>query len=538
MDQFIIYLILFAIIIAIGQLFNKAIIPVSLILVIIGMILSFIPGIPSIEINPNLVLNVFLPILVYQISSFSSWIDVKKSARPIALLSIGHVIFITFLVAFVIHWLIPGIGWPMAFILGAVLSPPDDVAIVSIAEKIHMPHKVVTILQGEGLFNDATALVLFKFALAALLVQEFSAMHAVSSFFIIIIGEILYGLLVGHVIGKLRLYITNSKLYIISALLTPFIAYLPPEMLGGSGILATVIAGFIIGNRYSPHYQPEYRLVSFAMWPALAFTIQSLLFLLVGLDFRLILQNISTIPLHDIFIYSLATILTLILGRFFWVYVFVYFLPRALFPSLRKKEPSPPWQYPFIVSWAGMRGSISLAAALAVPFYPMVIEGSNPKALLLFLVFLVIVFTFILQGLTLPWLLKKLGIKKIADHEAVSDHITELSTRVVLVNAVLQWLLQYRKEVADDPKMLEEVKLHIQQYRLVKENLRERILNHNKNDTYNEQKITHSQFFIVTQIIEVERSELVRLWQTQKISLALRNKLMTRLDHHSRHITP
>ena len=195
------------------------------------------PGIPAIDLDPKVVLNIFLPILVYQISSFASWNDFKKNKRPIALLSVGHVIFITAIVAWVIHALIPELGWPLAFIIGAVLSPPDDVAIVAIAEKIRMPNRVITILKGEGLFNDATALILFRFALAALLTHQFSAVHAVTTFFAIIIGETLYGLAVGYIMGELKVKISNTVLHVIASVLTPFLAYTPAVMLGGSGVL-------------------------------------------------------------------------------------------------------------------------------------------------------------------------------------------------------------------------------------------------------------------------------------------------------------
>lgn len=537
MDQFETYLIFLGIIVIIGQLFSKSPIPTSLLLVIAGMLLGFVPNFPRIDLNPQLVLNIFLPILIYQISSFSSWIDIRKNFRPIALLSVGHVVFITFLVAIITHTLIPEFNWPLAIILGAVISPPDDVAIVSIAEKIRMPERVMTILEGEGMLNDATMLILFRFALAAVVTHEFAPMKAGSHFILIVCGETLYGLLLGYVMGELRAKIHNSTLHIIASFLTPFLAYFPVIKLGGSGIIATAVTGFVIGNVYAVRFNPEFRLISRAVWPALAFIIQSLVFLLVGLDLRMILNNISSISSSSLFLYSIVIILTIIIGRFIWVFGAMYYLPRILFPSIRKKDPYPPWQYPFVISWAGMRGGISLAAVLAVPTLPIMIEGANSRDLLIFLVFGAIVATLLLQGLTLPWILKILGIRKLGEYEEYKEHITELSVRKYLVKAVLRWLKEYKEQIKDNPKLLERVKLYIQEYRMTKTLLKERIAQHGDSALeHDEQAEIEDETSTLLQMIEVERAELLRLWRKEKISLGLRNKLLERLDHRSKHL--
>ncbi len=535
MEQIEIYVVLFSIVVIIGQIFSKSPVPISLLLVITGMLLSLLPNFPHIELNPNLVLNVFLPILIYKISSFSSWKDVKKNFRPIALLSVGHVIFITFLVAIIMHTLIPQMGWPLAFVLGAVISPPDDVAIVSIAETIRMPERIVTILEGEGMLNDATALVLFRFALAAVVTHEFSAVHAVSTFFAIIIGETFYGLLLGYIIGEIRLKIRNPVLHIIASILTPFLAYLPAEQLGGSGILATVVTGFIVGNVYAVRFTSDFRLISRAVWPALAFAIQNLLFLLVGLDMRSILESISSISTGHLMLYSIVTISVVIIGRFVWVFPAAY-LTRFLFPSIRKKDPYPPWQYPFVISWAGMRGGISLAAALAIPALPALIDGTSPKDLLVFLVFCVIMATLLLQGLSLPWLLKILGMHKHGQREKYDEHITELSTRLQMAQAVLRWLHTYKEQITDNLKLLAEVKLHIREYRMLRTQLRERIASHDGSLVHDEKAETLNEIFLLSQIIEIEREELLQLWRQEKINLTVRNKLLEQLDHRSKHL--
>lgn len=534
-----VYTALLAIVVIVGTLFSKSPVPTSLLLVITGMFLSLIPGFPHIDIKPDLVLDVFLPLLIYQISVSSSWKDVKKNLRPIALLSVGHVIFIAFLVAFVIHAVIPEMGWPLAFVLGAVVSPPDDVAIVSIAEKIHMPNRVLTILEGEGMLNDATALILFRFALVALVTHTFSPLHAVGAFFMVVIGETLYGLALGYVIGELRLRIRDPLIHMIASILTPFLAYLPAERLGGSGILATVITGFVIGHVYSVRFSPGFRLLSRAVWPTISFGIQSILFLMVGLDMRFIMGNIIVIPAKSLVLYSVVVIATVILGRFFWVFVAVTHLPRLLFPYILKKDPYPPWQYPFVVSWAGMRGAISLAAALAVPSLPLLVDGANPKDLLIFLVFWVIVATLVMQGLTLPWLMGVIGIRQYGQRERYSEHLAELKTRVQLTKAVLLWLNEYKSLVKDNPSLCAEITLRIRDYKMLKKQLRQRLKDHDgaaQHDESDETSELRDATFLSSQIISVERAALIGLWRKEKVTHAIKNKLLDEIDHHAKHV--
>ncbi len=530
-----IYLALFGIIVVLGQLFNRTAIPMALLLVITGMLLSFLPGMPILRLDPDIVLNIFLPILIYHISSSSSWRELRKNRRPVLSLSIGHVIFMAVVVAWVMHHLIPAMSWSLALLLGSLVAPPDDVAIVSIAEKIRMPARVVTILEGEGMFNDAAALILFRFSLAAIATNTFSIPAAVTDFVVVIVGETLYGFAVGWVMGEWRKHIHNTSLHMIASLLTPFVAYYPATHLGGCGVLATAVAGFMIGNRYAPYFSPEFRLVSRSIWPMLSFLVQSIVYLLLGLNLHLILRNISLVSLPILYFYSLIVIALVVVGRFVWVFPSVY-LPRFLSASLRKKDPYPPWQYPVIVSWAGMRGSISLAAALAVPVLPQIIEGVNTQDFLLFIVFSVIVVTFVLQGLTLPLLLKLLGVHKLGQQENYKNHLLELKTRLKLVRAVIRWLLTYKKSVENDNKILEQINLSLASYRRTKIMLVERIAEHTDGQPHDEVAEAHAENVVAAQIIAMERAELLRLWREEKINLHIRNKLLDRLDHRSHYI--
>jgi len=531
MEQIIQYLILFGIIVLVGQLFRKTPIPIALLLVIIGMLLSLFPIFPAVTLEPSIVLDIFLPLLVYQISSFSSWPALKRNVRPVMLLSVGHVIFITILIALAVHTILPQLGWGLAFLLGAVISPPDDVAIVSIAETIRMPTRIITILEGEGLFNDATALTIFRLALAAVLTNQFSVMHAALSFTAIIVGETIYGLAVGYILGELRTKLKNPSLHIIASILTPFIAYFPPILLGGCGVLATAITGFIIGNHYAVRFTPEFRLVSRAIWPSLAFALQNLLFLLVGLDLHSIVDSISSIPLTSLALYGGVIITVMIVGRFIWVYGAVYFLPRFLFPSILKKDPYPPWQYPLITSWSGMRGGISLAAALAVPLLPLTVDGANARDLIIFLVFCAITATLLLQGLSLPWLLTRIGAHKFGQREKYKDHLKELSVRLKMTVAVLDWLDKYNKKIGDDKQLIEKLKVHIMEYEMHKAHLEQRIEMHHTHQKHNAREEALQETFLLRQIIAVEKKYLLQLYHEEKISLEIRNRLLERMDH-------
>jgi len=525
------YIILLVVCTAVGLLFSKTSVPTPLILVMVGMLLSFMPGFPPISLRPELVLDVFLPLLVYPASTDLPWRDVKQNLRPIVLLSVGHVLFIAVLVAYVVHTLIPDLGWPMCFVMGAVIAPPDDLAILAIADKIRLPYRVITILKAESLLNDATALILFRFSLATLITEVFSPSNAVLAFFLVVIGETLYGFIVGHAMGQLRIRIQDPMLQMMASLITPFIAYLPAVKMGGSGVLATVITGFVIGHSYIEKFPPDIRLSSRAVWLALSFVLQSLLFLLVGLNLHLTLQGIATLSWHSITYYCTTIVLTVIIGRFIWVYPATY-LPRFLFPTIRKKDPYPPWQQPFMISWAGMRGVISLAAALAVPTLPTMIEGANPKDLLVFLVFAVITATLLIQGLSLPAMIKLLGLNKTGRQECYDEHLSEMTARLKIAKTVLRWLEKYKYEVKDNPDLYEKTQLRIREYQLRIQRLETSLTNHSDQEKHDTLQEFRESSRLSALINEIERHELLRLWRENKISFDVKTKLLQQLDHH------
>ncbi len=536
MEQIEVYILLLGIITLVGVLFQKISAPTTLFLVITGMLLTLIPDFPHIHLEANIVLHFFLPLLLYETSTLYPWREVRVNIRPIALLSVGHVLFITLLVAVVAHYLIPELNWPMAFVLGAVVAPPDDLAIVAIAEKNFLPRRLINILLGEAMLNDATALTLFRFALIALITQQFSPLHAMVNFWALVIGETLYGIALGYFIGKLRMRVYEPRLQIMISFLTPFLAYFPAQYLGGSGILSTVVTGLIIGHYYMDRFPPEVRLLGNSVWSTLGFLVQSFLFLLVGLDFRLITERISSIPVNNLILYAGIVIAVIIVGRFIWVYPAAY-LPRLLFPSLRQSEPKPPWQYPLLVSWSGMRGGVSLAAALAVPVLPTIALGVNPRDLVVFLVFCVIIVTLILQGLALPWVVKITGLHRQRQKETHEEYLAELYARIEMYKDASRWLHNYKKIVQEDEKLYEEVKFHLRQYKNLRQQCKDMLKQQTDQAFASEEAELHESLFLSSQVIEVEREALKRLWRNSKIDLVVRNKLLQQLDLRSKHLT-
>jgi len=536
MDQIEVYIILLGIIAVVGIAFQKTSIPTSLLLVIIGMILSFVPSFPRIYLNPDLVLELFLPLLIYQVSTNTSLRDVFKHIQPIMLLSIGHVIFITLLVAFLAHYLFPEIGWPLACVLGAVVSPPDDVAIVSIAEKVHLPKRIITILKGEGMFNDATCLILFRFSLAAVITHQFVVFDVITSFVYVVLGETIYGIVLAYLLGELRIRITDPVLQMILSILTPFLTYLPAEKMGGSGVLATVVCGLIMGHYYTERYTPEVRLTIRAVWNTLGYITQSFLFLMVGLDLRFILDRLSTSTstLTSIFLSSVVIILAVVVGRFIWVWCSTFISNYLLFN--RNKEPFPRWQELFIISWSGMRGGISLAAALAVPSLPRMSNGIDPRDLIIVFVFAVIIATLLIQGLTLGWMLKILGITKYGKREERHQHVGEVLAQLEIAQAVLRWLAQFKELSKDNKQLYEEIKFRIQLYTGVKNQLEEVVKNHKTLEIQYEKNGLHSSILLSSKILDVERAELMRLWHEKKINHEIKNKLLRKLDFRARNL--
>jgi Na+/H+ antiporter len=409
MHQAVIIVLLFAAVAVVAVVACKLALPYPIVLVISGLALSFVPRLPEVRLNPEIVFYFFLPALLYPAALFTSWRDFRRNLRPILLLAIGLVLATTLTIAWIAHMIVPALPWAAAFALGAIVSPPDAIAATAIIRRLGVPHRIETILEGESLVNDATALVALQFAVAALMIGRFSLTHATLQFFWVAAGGIAFGLLVGLAMRWVQSHLDDPPIQITISLLTPFLAYLPAERIHVSGVLATVAAGIFLGWHSPLIVSARYRLQAFAFWEMVVFLLNGFVFIVIGLQLPGILRTLNRESLTGPIISAIVISGAVILVRFAWVIPATY-LPRLLSSKLRAHDPVPPWQHVVVVSWAGMRGVVSLAAAFALP---LALSDGRPfpaRDYILFLAFSVILATLVLQGLTMPLLIRKIGI--------------------------------------------------------------------------------------------------------------------------------
>ena len=431
---------LLVVIAAIALVARRLNIPPAILLVLTGVILALLPGLPRVSFPPEFVLLLILPPIIYSSAVAMSWREFRFNLRPISLLAVGCVVFTTILAAAAVHWML-GLAWPVAFVLGAIVSPPDAVAPLSIARGMQLPRRILVILEGEGLANDATALILYRFAAAAVSLGVFSLGHAALMFAAIIAGEILWGIGVGWVMLRLRRWVADPRIEILLSLLTPFVAYLPPEQLGGSGVLATVTAGLYISWNGLRLISAATRLQGIFFWDFLIYLVEGMVFLITGLQARRMLGGVGSYSLSTLTESAVTVSAVVVVARFIWTYPATY-IPRWLSASLRRRDPSPPWQWPFVLSFTGVRGIVSLAAALAIPLQTASGQPFPDRDLILFLTFFVILVTLVGQGLTLPAVIRALGLANAGRREHHADASEEFDARRQAVAAATEQLKQ------------------------------------------------------------------------------------------------
>ena len=383
-------------------------IPYPILLVVGGLGLGFIPGIPDVQLPPDLVLIAVLPPLLYGAAFFTSLRDLRENAFAITLLAIGLVLCTMVIVAVVAHELIPGLGWGEAFVLGAVVSPTDPTAATAIAERLGLPRRLVALIEGESLVNDGTALVAYKFAVVAVVSGTFSFAEAAGDFALSVVGGILVGLGVGFVVRSVRKKITDPALAITVSLMSGYFAYLPAVAMGVSGVLAAVTIGIYMGW-YTPELTTwQTRLQGVAVWEITFFILNALLFALIGLQLPVIIDALSGYSPARLVGYAAAVSLAVIAARFLWVVPGTYVTAW----TRRNKRPiQDPGRASVILGWAGMRGAVSLAAALAIPLTTDAGGAFPSRELIIFLTFGVILASLVVQGLSFPALLKLIGIE-------------------------------------------------------------------------------------------------------------------------------
>jgi Na+/H+ antiporter len=446
-----IFLILLAVLAGTALLARRIDVAPAILLLLAGIALAFVPGLPPLELPPELVLLVVLPPLIYSASVAMSWREFKFNLRPIILLAVGCVIFTAFAVAAATHYLI-GLPWPVGFLLGAIVAPPDVVAPLAIARKLGMPRRILVILEGEGLANDATALILYRFAVVAIMTGMFSLPKATGTFIVIVAGEILFGAAVGWLSLRTRHWARDPQVEITLSLITPYIAYWMPEHFGGSGVIATVACGLYVSWNGPLLISSATRLQGIFFWDLMIYLIEGMLFLLTGFQMRLLYEKSKAFPLHDILSATALVAVIVILARFVWVFPGTY-LPRWLSRKVRDRDPYPSWQTTFVVAFTGVRGAVSLAAALALPFALPSGDPFPDRDLILFVAFGVIFITLIGLGLSLPTVVRWLGVAKDGRDEHIAEHEAEIAARREALAAALRSL----DAMTDDRELSDEV---------------------------------------------------------------------------------
>jgi len=441
--------ILLVVVAAVAAVARRIEIPPAILLVVAGVVLALIPGLPPVELAPELVILVLLPPLIYSAGVSMSWREFCFNLRPITLLAFGCVIFTTVAVAAAMHAVL-GWPWSVAFVLGAIVSPPDVVAPLAIARRLHLPRRILVVLEGEGLANDATALILYRFAVVAVTAGSFSVSQAAGTFALILVGEIVFGIGVGWLSLQLRHWAHNPRVEITLSLMTPFLAYWIPHQLGGSGVLATIAAGLYVSWNGPRLISAATRLQGIFFWDLIIYLIEGFVFLVTGLQARTLIDKAHDFPVGQILAATAIAVVIVIAARFVWVFPATY--ATRLIPAVRRRDPSPPWRWVFVIAFVGIRGVVSLAAALAIPLWT---DSGSPfpnRDLILFATFGVIIVTLVGQGLMLPTVIRWLRLHGDGKADARNERQAELEARGEAVRAARQHLEQMAKErgLSDD----------------------------------------------------------------------------------------
>ncbi|MGW8730163.1 Na+/H+ antiporter [Streptomyces sp. NPDC055808] len=383
-------------------------VPAPLLLVAVGLIGAYVPGVPAYTLDPHIVLPLVLPPLLHTAALESSYLDLRANLRPVALLSVGYTLFATVAVGYLAYLLVPDLPLTAALVLGAVIAPPDAVAATAIARRLRLPSRITTILQGESLVNDATAITAYKVALAAAVGAGATWAGGVEEFALASIGGVGVGLVLMLPIHWLRRHLHEALLQNTLSLLIPFVAYAAAEQVGASGVLAVVVVALYLGHR---SWQVDFatRLQEEAVWKVVAFLLESAVFALIGLQMPVVLKGLGEYGVGEAVGYALGVFVLVVAARFVWVFP-ATFLPRVLSERIRRREPDTDWTAPVIVGWAGMRGVVSLAIAFSIPLTTADGSAFPARNLVLFLTFTTVIGTLVVQGLTLPPLIRLLKL--------------------------------------------------------------------------------------------------------------------------------
>lgn len=404
---------------------NKYRFPFPIVLVLFGIAISLIPGLPEITLSPEVVFLIFLPPLLYSAAWNTSWHDFRFSLRPITLAAVGLVLLTTIVVAIGAHLLIPDISWPTAFLLGAIVSPPDAVAATSVTKGLGLTPRLVTILEGESLVNDASGLIAYKYALAAVAAGNFLFLNAGLNFLVVSAAGIAIGLLVGYVLRQIhKRFICDAVIDVTLTFLTPFASYLLAEHFHFSGVLAVVSTGLYLSFYSSELFSHQSRVMAYTVWDVVIFILNGLIFILIGLQLKSVMDGIEGYPVSTLMLYGFLISILVIAIRF--IAIVPNLLPKS-FGRVFSPNKNLSGRNMIVFSWAGMRGVVSMAAALALPLTLPGGAAFPHRNLIIYLTFCVIFSTLVLLGFTLPWIIRKL---KLEPHSIVAEEF-EVRTEVV-----------------------------------------------------------------------------------------------------------
>ncbi|MFD9729938.1 Na+/H+ antiporter [Streptomyces sp. NPDC059072] len=490
-------------------------VPAPLLLVAVGLVAAYVPGVPSYALDPHIVLPLLLPPLLYTAAVDSSYLDLRANIRPVALLSVGYVLFATLAVGYAAYLVMPALTLPVALVLGAVIAPPDAVAATAIARKLGLPNRITTILQGESLVNDATAITAYNVAVAAVIGTSAGWAGGIAEFLVASVGGVGVGLLLMVPIHHLRTRLKEPLLQNTLSLLIPFVAYAAAERVHASGVLAVVVVALYLGHR---NWQVDFatRLQEEAVWKVIAFVLESVVFALIGLQLPVVLKGLTEYEGLSAAWYAIAVFLAVVVARFVWVFP-ATFLPR-LSERIRDREPDTDWKAPVIVGWAGMRGVVSLAIAFSIP---VTVPHRN---LILFLTFTTVIGTLVVQGLTLPPLIRLL---KLPPKDVQAETLAEAQAQSEASRAAedrLSELLEQPENSTLPPPLADRLRTVLERRRnAVWERLGEvnPVTGESADDIYRR---------LAGEMIEAEREVFVQLRDHRRIDDEMLRALLRRLD--------
>ncbi|MFF0450481.1 Na+/H+ antiporter [Streptomyces sp. NPDC004609] len=492
-----------------------------LLLVAAGLIAGYLPGVPDYTLDPHIVLPLVLPPLLHLAALDSSYLDLRANIRPVALLSVGYVLFATLAVGYLAYLLVPDLPLTAALVLGAVIAPPDAVAATAIARKLGLPNRITTILQGESLVNDATAITAYKVAVAAAVGVGASWAGGIEEFAVAALGGVAVGLLLMVPIHWLRTHLREPLLQNTLSLLIPFVAYAAAEQVHASGVLAVVVVALYLGHR---SWQVDFatRLQEAAVWKMVAFVLESSVFALIGLQLPYVLDGLGDYGIGASLGYAVGIFVFVVVARFVWVFP-ATFVPRRLSRRIREREPGVDWRAPVIVGWAGMRGVVSLAIAFSIPVVTSAGDPFPARNLVLFLTFTTVIGTLVVQGLTLPALIRAL---KLPQRDTYAETLAEAQAQSDASQAAerrLDELLAHERNTLPPP--LEERLRTVMERR--RNSVWERLGTVNEetgesaDDTYRR---------LAREVIGTEREVFVRLRDERRIDDEMMRTLLRRLD--------